>query len=52
MFPPIPYNDQMRQDYCKKTWGLNVRKDWTAIQYWGRDIQSTSNIVFSNGVRA
>jgi dipeptidyl-peptidase-2 len=50
MFPVIPYNEQMREDYCKKTWGVNIRSEWTEIQYWGRNIQSASNIVFSNGL--
>ena len=52
MFPPLPYNDQMRSDYCKKTWNVNIRNDWTALQFWGRNISSASNIVFSNGVSA
>ena len=50
MFPSIPYTPQMRQDYCLKTWGLNVREDWPAIEFWGKNILSSSNIVFSNGV--
>ena len=50
MFPVIPYNEQMREDYCKKTWGVDVRSEWTSIEFWGRDILSSSNIIFSNGV--
>ena len=50
MFPVLPYTDQMRADYCKKTWNVNIRGDWSAIEFWGRNISSASNIVFSNGV--
>jgi dipeptidyl-peptidase-2 len=50
MFPSLPYNDQMRSDYCKKTWNVNIRNDWTSIEFWGRNISTASNIVFSNGV--
>lgn len=50
MFPVLPWNDQLRQEYCKKTWGVNIRSDWTEIEYWGRNIETASNIVFSNGL--
>jgi hypothetical protein len=50
MFPVIPYNEELREAYCKKTWGINIQTEWPAVQYWGRDIKSSSNIVFSNGV--
>jgi len=50
MFPKIVYNEQLREQYCLKTWGVNVRQNWTSTQFWGRSIQSASNIVFSNGV--
>ncbi len=50
MFPVIPYNEELREAYCKKVWGVNVRPEWTSMQFWGRDILSSSNILFSNGV--
>lgn len=50
MFPVIKYNEKLRQEYCRKTWDVTVRKEWPAIQFWGRDIKATSNIIFSNGV--
>lgn len=50
MFPVIKYNEKMRQDYCRKTWDVTVRQEWPSIQFWGRDIKSTSNIIFSNGL--
>ena len=51
MFPPIPYNPELRQQYCKKVWDVNIRERWTEIEFWGRNINTASNIVFSNGVR-
>jgi len=50
MFPAIPYTYEMRAAYCKKVWGVNVRTEWPAIEFWGYNISSSSNIVFSNGV--
>jgi dipeptidyl-peptidase II len=50
MFPPIAYNPTLRQDYCKKVWDVNIRQRWTEIEFWGRNINSASNIIFSNGL--
>jgi hypothetical protein len=50
MFPVIQYNEDLREQYCEKTWNLHVRKRWTEIEFWGRNIDTASNIVFSNGV--
>lgn len=50
MFPVISYNEELREEYCLKTWGVKVRKDWPSIQFWGRHIKTATNIVFSNGV--
>jgi dipeptidyl-peptidase II len=50
MFPVISYTPELRQEYCKRVWNVTIREDWTAINYWGRDIKSASNIVFSNGL--
>ena len=50
MFPPIPYDYKMRAEYCQKTWGITPRLEWPAIEFWGRNISTASNIVFSNGV--
>lgn len=36
---------------CRKTWGVQPRrKDWATIEWGGREILSSSNIVFSNGL--
>ncbi|KAK6196060.1 hypothetical protein SNE40_001356 [Patella caerulea] len=49
MFPPKPYTPQMRVDYCKTKWGIVPRDQWAGLNLWGKDILSSSNIVFSNG---
>lgn len=49
MFPVLPFNSQMRDDYCYKTYKVLPRRDYLDVQYWGADISSASNIVFSNG---
>lgn len=50
MFPKIVYNEDLRQAYCSKTWGVKIRNEWPAISFWGRDIKASSNIIFSNGL--
>ncbi|KAJ8300898.1 hypothetical protein KUTeg_022417 [Tegillarca granosa] len=49
MFPEMPFTPEIRQEYCKKRWNVTPRQDWKSIQFWGKDISSASNIVFSNG---
>jgi len=39
----------MRAEYCQEKWGVAQRPGWSAIQLWGKDISSASNIIFSNG---
>ncbi|RNA18807.1 dipeptidyl peptidase 2-like [Brachionus plicatilis] len=50
MFPVISYNEELREQYCLKTWGVKVRKEWPSIQFWGKHIKTATNIVFSNGL--
>jgi len=50
MFPVLPYNEELRQAYCKKVWDVEIRTEWPPIQFWGRNILSSSNIIFSNGL--
>lgn len=35
---------------CARKWGVVPRVEWPVIQWLGRDIESTSNIVFCNGL--
>ncbi|CAI9738467.1 dipeptidyl peptidase 2-like [Octopus vulgaris] len=46
MFPVLPFNDKIRDYYCQKVWNTVPTYDW---EYWGQDLKTTSNIVFSNG---
>jgi len=49
MFPELPWTDEMKKDYCMKTWQVEPDGDEYAVRYWGSDVFSSSNIVFSNG---
>ncbi|XP_013418576.1 dipeptidyl peptidase 2-like isoform X1 [Lingula anatina] len=49
MFPVLPFTLAMRTEYCQQRWNVTPRDNWTRINYWGPDIESSSNIVFSNG---
>jgi dipeptidyl-peptidase-2 len=50
MFPVLPFTLQQREDYCLRRWDIKPRNNWTRIHFWGKDIKSASNIVFSNGL--
>lgn len=49
MFPALPFNSSMRDEYCMRTWKVLPRRNWLKTIFWGEDISSASNIVFSNG---
>ncbi|KAK0041783.1 dipeptidyl peptidase 2 [Biomphalaria pfeifferi] len=49
MFPILPWNPELRAAYCQKKYGITPRDNWTAVQFWGQNIKSASNIIFSNG---
>ncbi|XP_055893979.1 dipeptidyl peptidase 2-like, partial [Biomphalaria glabrata] len=49
MFPVLPWNPELRAAYCQKKYGITPRDNWTAVQFWGQNIKSASNIIFSNG---
>lgn len=50
MFPPISFGTDQRDEYCNRTWGVNTRSGWSAVHFWGKNIHSASNIIFSNGL--
>lgn len=50
MFPELLFTLEQRDDYCMKTWDIKPRNSWAKTSFWGKDIISASNIVFSNGL--
>ncbi|KAI5613037.1 dipeptidyl peptidase 2 isoform X1 [Silurus asotus] len=49
MFPPMPFTQSMRMEYCAKRWAVLPRPGWLKTQYWGNALSTASNIIFSNG---
>jgi dipeptidyl-peptidase-2 len=46
MFPVHGYDPSQ---HCRQKWGTSFRPGWMATQFWGKDISTASNIIFSNG---
>ena len=51
MFEPYAWSDDDWAEHCETDWfGVKPNLNWTEVSYWGKNIESASNILFSNGL--
>ncbi|XP_060576858.1 lysosomal Pro-X carboxypeptidase-like [Ruditapes philippinarum] len=49
MFEPSPWNFTQFSEQCHKRWKTYPRENWIVSEYWGKSLETASNIIFSNG---
>uniref|UniRef100_A0A0B6Y9F8 Lysosomal Pro-X carboxypeptidase n=1 Tax=Arion vulgaris TaxID=1028688 RepID=A0A0B6Y9F8_9EUPU len=50
MFFNFSWNYQQFSDDCYRKYQVRPRESWIPLEYWAKQLQSTSNIIFSNGL--
>lgn len=50
MFEPASWNFTDFSEQCYRRWKTRPRENWVTTQYWGRQLQDVTNIIFSNGL--
>ena len=46
MFFNIDWDFDVYAQECKNKWGVVPRENWISLYYWGKNIKSSSNIIF------
>ncbi|KAL8597037.1 hypothetical protein ACOMHN_055630 [Nucella lapillus] len=50
MFFDMPWDFKAYAAGCRAAWGVMPRENWMSLSFWGKNISSASNIIFSNGL--
>ncbi|KAH9488159.1 hypothetical protein Btru_064904 [Bulinus truncatus] len=50
LFYDIPWDFQQVSDDCFRKFEVRPRENWIALEYWAKQLNDTSNIIFSNGL--
>jgi lysosomal Pro-X carboxypeptidase len=46
MFEPSPWNFTQFIEQCHKRWKTYPREIWIVSEYWGKSLETASNIIF------